>query len=158
MDPIDKAVDDLNRQLVPNIRATAREYQLVESTLRRRWKGQTLSIRDAISEYQQRLTNAQEEALIHQINRLTDRGLPPTPRIVRNLAEEIIGGSVSKNWTSNFVKRHKDEIKSLHLCSIDIKRNKAEYAPVIKQFYDLVRPRWLYYSCDTDFSIVTESY
>ena len=65
MDPIDKAIDDLNRQLVPNIRATAREYQLVESTLRRRWKGQTLSIRDAISEYQQRLTNAQEEALIH---------------------------------------------------------------------------------------------
>ena len=39
MDSIDKALDDLNRQLVPNIRATARKYQLVESTLRRRWNG-----------------------------------------------------------------------------------------------------------------------
>ena len=97
MDPIDKAIDELNAQLVPNIRATAKKYQLVESTLRRRWKGQTLSIRDAISQYQQRLTNVQEEALVHQINRLTDRRLPPTSRIIRNLVKEMISGSVGKN-------------------------------------------------------------
>ena len=97
MASIDKALDDLNTQLVPNIRVTARQYQLVESTLRRRWNGQTLLIRDAISEYRQRLTNAQKEALIHQINRLTDRGLPPTPKIIRNLVEEIISRSIDKN-------------------------------------------------------------
>ena len=72
MDSIDKALDDLNRQLVPNIRATARKYQLVESTLRRPWNGQTLLIHNTMSEYQQQFTNAQEEALIHQINHLTD--------------------------------------------------------------------------------------
>ena len=49
MDPINKAIDELNAQLVPNIRATAKKYQLVESTFRRRWKGKTLSIRDIIS-------------------------------------------------------------------------------------------------------------
>ena len=38
-----------------------------------------------------------EEVLIHQINRLTDRGLPPTPKIVRNLVKEIISRSIGKN-------------------------------------------------------------
>ena len=103
---IDKALADLRLQEHPNIRATARTYQLVESTLRRRWQGKTVSHREASSEYKQRLTNAQEEQLILLINRLTDRSIPPTASIVRNLAEEIISGSIGKNWTADFVKRH----------------------------------------------------
>ena len=43
MASIDLALADLNAQLVPNIRATARKFQLIESTLRRRWNGQTTS-------------------------------------------------------------------------------------------------------------------
>ena len=82
MDSIDLALADLNAQLSPNIRATARKFNLVESTLRRRWKGQSMSRKDACSEYKQRLTNVQEEALISQINRLTDRNIPPTSRII----------------------------------------------------------------------------
>ena len=82
MDSIDLALADLNAQLSPNIRATARKFNLVESTLRRRWKGQSMSRKDACSEYKQRLTNVQEEALIGQINRLTDRGILPTSKIV----------------------------------------------------------------------------
>ena len=47
--------------------------------------------------YHQRLTNAQESVLIRQINFLTNRGLPPTSRIARNMAEEMIGERVGKN-------------------------------------------------------------
>ena len=139
MASIDLALADLNAQLQPNIRATARKYGLVESTLRRRWNGQTMSRQDASSEYRQRLTNAQEEALIYQISLLTDRGIPPTARIVRNLAEEVIGGPIGKNWTGAFVKRHKDRLKSLYLRNIDSQRIQSEYTPIFKQFYDLVR-------------------
>src|SRR2546423_860134 len=85
---IELALADLNQQDKPNLLGTARRYGLVESTLRRRWKGQSMSRQAASSEYKQRLTFAQEESLVQQINRLTDRGLPPTSRIVRNLAEE----------------------------------------------------------------------
>ena len=86
----------------------------------------------ADSEYKQRLTVVQE-ALILQINQLTDRGLPPTSNIVRNLAEERtalarIGLGVL----------FQNRLKSLFLRNIDSKRHKAEYAPVFKQFYDLV--------------------
>jgi len=92
----------------------------------------------ANSECRQRLTIQQEEVLIGHINKLTDRGIPPTSRIVRNLAEEIVGSSVGKNWTGEFVKRHKKRLKSLYLRNIDNLRTKAEYAPMFKYFYDLV--------------------
>jgi hypothetical protein len=39
----------------------------------------------------------QEEVLIHRINLLTDRGMPPTCHSVKNLVEEIRGQPVSKN-------------------------------------------------------------
>ena len=61
----------------------------------------------------------QEEALIQQINRLTDRGMPPTSGMVRNLAEEVIGRPVGKNWTGDFVKRYKNRLTSVYLRNID---------------------------------------
>ena len=135
---IELALADLNQQEKPNILATAKKYQLVTSTLSRRFQGKTVSYAAASSEFKQRLTNAQEEVLIQRINQLTDRGLPPTVRIVRNLAEEVLGGPVGKNWTGYFVKRYKDRLRSLYLGNLDSKRVKAEYAPAFEYFYALV--------------------
>ncbi len=139
---IELALADLSRQEKPNFMGTAKKYQLVESTLRRRFKGQHLSRRAAVSEYHQNLTLTQEEVLIGQINRLTDRGLPPTSRIVKNLAEAMIGRPVGKNWTGQFVKRYKTRLQSIYLHNIDRNRMNAEYAPLFKYFYDLVIARF----------------
>ena len=136
--PLDKALENLSIQDVPNVNQTAKTFGVVESTLRRRWKGISTSRQEASSLYKQRLTKAQEDALISQINRLTDRGMPPTTNMVKNFAEEIIEGPVGKNWTGDFVRRHKDQLKSLYLTNIDSKRMKSEYAPSFKMFYDLV--------------------
>ena len=76
--------------------------------------------------------------MIKHINSLTDRGIPPTNYIVRNLAEEMIGGPVGKNWTGDFVKGYKDRLISLYLYNIDSQRVKAEYALSFKYFYNLV--------------------
>ena len=135
---IELALESLTLQDAPSINATAKKFGVVESTLRRRWKGETVPRIEANSIHRQKLTNAQEASLIQTINRLTDRGIPPTGRIVRNLAEEVVGGSVEKNWTKRFVGRHKDELKSLYLKNIDSKRTKSEYISIYKQFYDLV--------------------
>ena len=97
-----------------------------------------MSRQEATSEYHQCLTATQEEALIKLIDRLTNHGLPPTNSIVKNLAEEIIGRRVGKNWSNEFVKRHKDCLTSLYLENIDKKRQDVEYVPMFKQFYDLV--------------------
>jgi hypothetical protein len=94
---MDAAMAELDAQLKPNFSAAAEKWMLERTTLAKRWKGQTMSREEANSEYRQLLTNAQEEALIAHINYLTDRSMPPTSRIVKNIAEEIRGGKVNKN-------------------------------------------------------------
>ena len=94
---MEAAMAELDAQLKPNFSAAAENWLLERTTLSKRWKGQTMSREDANSEYRQLLTNAQEEALITCINHLTDWCMPPTSRIVRNMAEEIRGGVVNKN-------------------------------------------------------------
>ena len=80
----------------------------------------------------------EEEELIKHINMLTDRGLPPTSAMVQNIAEEMIGRAVGKNWTGQFVKRYKDRLQSVYLRNIDNMWTQSEYAPMIQHFFDLV--------------------
>lgn len=138
MDPLEAALASLSLQEAPNIRATAREFGVIESTLRRRFRGQTVSARQARFETHNRLSKAQEKALINQINHLTDRGIPPTTKMVKIFAEEIIKDSVGKNWVGAFVKRYQTELKSIYLRNMNSDRMKAKYASIFKHFYDLV--------------------
>jgi hypothetical protein len=68
--------------------------------------------------------------------------MPPTSHIVKNLAEEIRGGQVGKNWVGQFVKRHDIRLKSLYLRNIDNLRAGAEYALMFQLFFNIVS-----YSC-----------
>ena len=97
---IELAIADLELQSEPNYRATAKKFAVNYTTLRRRCLGLQQSRQDALSEHRQRLTQVQEDVLIKHINKLSDRGIPPTPQIVKNLAEELIAGVVGKNWVS----------------------------------------------------------
>ena len=94
---IEKAINALDRQLIPNYSQVARDFGIEHITLMRRYKGIYTSRQEATSLYYKLLTNMQEEALISQINKLIVRRLPPTSQIVRNLAEEIISRNISKN-------------------------------------------------------------
>ena len=137
-DNMKNALDALDAQLLPNYTQIALKFGLQRTTLMRRHKGICDSRVQATSQYHKLLTDTQEEVLITQINKLTARGLPPTSHIVKNLAEEIIGREVNKNWTAHFVKRHSSRLKSLYLRNIDNLRMKSEYGPHIQHFFDLV--------------------
>jgi AraC-like DNA-binding protein len=76
---IEKALDLLNRELLPNFESMALRAGLTRSTLSRRFRGVTTSRAEVNSEYRQCLIIAQEEALIKQINKLLIRNMPPTP-------------------------------------------------------------------------------
>jgi hypothetical protein len=132
------AIAELDTQSIPNYSSTARKHELVRSTLTRRHQCQTQSRAEALSDHSQRLTNAEEEVLIGHINRLTDRALPPTSQIVKNMAEEICGSSVGKNWTSAFIRRHPGQLKSAYLRNIANLRAKADNASMFQLFYDQV--------------------
>ena len=135
---LELALADLRSQDRPHYRATALKYHVDKSTLRRRFLGLSTSAAAASSIYHQRLSAVQENVLIEQINRLTDRGIPPTNQMVKNMAEAIIGDLVGKNWTGEFVRRHKTELKSTYLSNIDKQRTKAEYVPSFEYFYQLI--------------------
>jgi hypothetical protein len=131
----------------PNYAEIARKYNLLRTTLSRRHRGKTTSRREYQSQAHQCLTDAQEQVLINQINRLTERNLPPTSQMVRNFAEEMIGRAVGKNWVSQFIQRHQSELKSLYLRNIDNLRVKGEYGPIYQLFYDLVEYFFALLSC-----------
>ena len=133
------ALEDLAKQDKPNYMATSKKYTVPRTTLRERFLGNRLSREAATAKYHQCLSTAQEDALIAQINRLINRGLPPTVAIVKNLAEEIIGRQVGKNWSSQFVSHQKHRLTSSCLRNIDKKCLDSEYMPMYQLFYDLVR-------------------
>jgi hypothetical protein len=135
---IPDAVADLESQKAPNIKATAEKYDVNRKTLENRWKGKSTSMEECVSTHRQCLTKSQERALVQLINELTDRRMPPTTAVVKNLAEEIRGCAVGKNWTAAFVRRHNHELKSLYLNSIDNKHAKGEFLPAYELFYKLV--------------------
>ena len=64
--------------------------------------------------------------------------MPLTSAIVKNLAEEIRGAPVGKNWTAQFAARHEKELKSVYLKNMDSNRVKSKYLPTFKHFYILV--------------------
>ena len=97
------AIADLNLQEVPNYGATAKKYNLVRTTLWRRHTPQTVSRREATTEFRQALNEAQEKVLLGYIRRLVTRGTPPTPSVVRNIAEEIHKGELGKHWVGRFI-------------------------------------------------------
>jgi hypothetical protein len=135
---VDKAVSAIQRGEFRDYSAAAAHFGCHRTAVSRRIRGLTKTRKDANSFYRQCLTNAQEEVLIGRINYLTERGMPPTSAIVKNLAEEIRGRPVGKNWVGQFIRRHKERLTSLYLRNIDNLRVGAEYAPMFKLFFDLV--------------------
>jgi hypothetical protein len=116
----------------------AREFKYNRSTVSRRIRSLTKSKKEANSFWYQYLTIKLEEYLIHRINTLTDRGIPPTSHIIRNLAEEIKGGPLGKNWVGQFVKRYSIRLKSLYLRNIDNLHTSAKYTPIFQLFFSIV--------------------
>jgi hypothetical protein len=99
---LDLALADLRRQIKPNFKGTANLYNVDRTTLHRRF----LALLDSCSETSRHLTNAMEKVLIDFINRLTERALPPTSQIVKNVAKELCNMSVGKNWVGQFTRQH----------------------------------------------------
>jgi Tc5 transposase DNA-binding domain len=118
-DRIKAVIDQLDSQRTLNYAAAARDYHIDRTTLARRYNGKTVSRVEANSTYRQRLNDVQEDTLLRYIDTLTDRHIPPTSQIIRNLVEEIIKGSMGKNWIENFIKRHIDRINYHYLRPID---------------------------------------
>ena len=138
MGQIELAIAHLKAQEQLNYAAVAKLYGVELTTLRRRFLSLTGTRAQATSEHHQALNNVQEDTLLRYIDKLTDKFIPPTTQIVKNLAEEILGGPVGKNWPARFVQRHKNRICSVYLRPLDRACTASENAAVFEHFYRLV--------------------
>ncbi len=112
---VDAVVAAIQRGEFTDYSNAAKHFECSHSAVSRRVRGLTKTKKEANSFWHQCLTIEQEEVLIDRINYLTNRAMPPTSHIVRNLAEEIRGGPVGKNWVGQFIKRHGLQLKSLYV-------------------------------------------
>jgi hypothetical protein len=87
---IEAAMELLDSQSTLNYAAAAKAFQIHPTTLARRYRGKTSTREEANSTFRQCLNNTQEDTLLGYIDSLTDRHIPPTSQIIKNLAEEII--------------------------------------------------------------------
>jgi hypothetical protein len=87
------------------------------------------------------LNNAQQRELPKYIRRLCERCLPPTPRIVANVAHQLCGKTPSKNWVTRFVARHKDQLDARYLNTLDLARHKADSKASYEYYFDILSAR-----------------
>ena len=136
---IQRAIAHLNRTDKPNLSAVAKSFKVNRSTLSKRFHGKTVPKAQSISETRQALNRAQEDELLRHIDALTDKFIPFTTQVVKNLAEEILHAPVGKNWAARFIQRHKERLCSVYLPPIDSKRASAENPTAFEHFYSLVQ-------------------
>jgi helix-turn-helix, Psq domain len=131
---MEAAIAHLDRRKSLIYAAAAKIYGIPSSTLARRHKDLTVSR----ATYHQRLNNVREDTLLGYIDALTDRHIPPTTQIIKNLAEEIVKGPIGKNGTARFIKRYFNRICSPYLRPLNRARTSAESIPIFERFYVLV--------------------
>lgn len=138
MASIDSALAALALQDTVNYTQTANEFGVNRSTLSRRHRCITGSKEEG-RQSRALLSLQEEKGLLEYINKLTVEGIPPTNAMVRNLAVEISGKQPGKNWSFEFVERHKDKLQSKYLKGADLERKKADNAYQFQAYFDLVR-------------------
>ena len=137
IDSIDAALAALKLQKSPNYTATAKKFGIDRTTLSRRHRGITAA-RGANPSSQALLSPAQRKVFIDYINELTQRGIPPTARMVNRFAAEISGKQPEKNWLNRFVKSAKGELASGFLTGFDLTRKKADNIYQYERYFELV--------------------
>jgi hypothetical protein len=129
-----------------------RKYGVEPTTLARRHKGTSTSLK-ARFQNQQALHPQQEQELLLYIKQLTRRGLPPTRAMIRNFGSQIARRQLGVNWVDRFIHRYPDELVSKWTTGINNSRHKAHSGRKYSLYFDLLRkkieqyhiePRYIY--------------
>ena len=94
---IQRVLAHLNEQKQLNYTEAARTHGVNPSTLQQRHKGISVSREQVTLETHQCLSSTQEDKFLCHIDALSNKYIPPTTQIVRNLVKEILQTEVRKN-------------------------------------------------------------
>jgi hypothetical protein len=137
---IQLAIQALKKSEIPSCRRAAAIFDVPESTLRGRVKGQQFQAE--LRGHKHRLTETQEDALIKWIISRDKRGVPPRHSHVREMAEIVLQGDsktlpqpIGPNWVTNFIKRH-PEVKSRFARRYNYQRALLEDPKVVNTWFE----------------------
>ncbi len=134
---IESAIAELRAEKKPNISQVAKKYKIERTRLQKYFRG-TQAPREQYIESKQLLSPQQDLQLEKLLDRLTRDGIPPTPKIVRQLAHGLCGKLPSKNWPSTWLKRHQKHFSAGHLIGFDLDRKKADSLWQYTAYFTLV--------------------
>src|SRR6266567_7479019 len=106
MRQIDKAIAACNAQEDPCYQAIADEFGVNRTTLLRRHRVVQTSHENVTAIHHSLLSKPQQNKLVNYINKLSNKGLPPTIPVVRMLAINICKTKPNKNWTWQFIRSY----------------------------------------------------
>ena len=106
-------------------RKIAAKYHCNRTTLARRHQGVAVS-RDIEAQNRQALHPQQEQELLRDIRRLTERGLPPTRVMIQRFASDITKGDLGKGWVDQYIKRYEVDLIPRWATGIDRSRHQAD--------------------------------
>jgi hypothetical protein len=116
---IGKACDALDRFEKPNIARAARDFDVNERKLRNRFNG--IPSKSEYGGQNKTLTDNQELAVYHYLDRMDQTGIPARPRMLRSVANSILARNhdepdtppplIGPDWSRRFLKRHPEYIK-----------------------------------------------
>src|SRR5699024_5736845 len=112
------ALSALEKSQIQSVRQAADHFQVPQTTLRRRLHGITSRSEKRANNH--KLTQNEEESLLHWILSMDRRGAAPRPSHVQDMANILLAGRgstniqpIGKNCVSNFIIRH-DELKTTY--------------------------------------------
>jgi hypothetical protein len=139
------AVEAFNQGHFPNIRATAKSYDVPRSTLQYRIHKHPAR-RDS-RPASCKLTETEESTLVQWILSMDERGLPPRSDTVRQMANLLLQKqgqnegnprTVGQLWVHNFVRRH-EALKSRYNRKYDYQQAKCEHPTIIRDWFRLIQ-------------------
>ena len=107
MASIAAALADLALQESSNYTATAKKFNINRSTLSRRHRDITVSVKES-KQTTSILSNQQEKELIRYINKLIERDISSLNVMIRVFTYNISEKQPGKNWSYEFVRRYSD--------------------------------------------------
>ena len=134
------AIESLQPGEQLSYRKIAAQYGCDRTTLARRHQGRA-SPRSTMALNQQSLHPQQEQELLAYIDRLTERGLPPTRAIIRSIASQIAHKELGVHWVDRFVQRWPDRLISKWTTGMDNSRHKADSGKKYSLYFDLLRDK-----------------
>ena len=140
-----QAIKAIHSNISPNIRAAARAYDVLRSTLTNRLRGQPTRQQSQI--VNRKLLPTEEEALLQWVLSMGERGFPPRISAVRKMADILLSACtaspvdaspiIGENWVRKFINRY-EQLQSKYTRKYDYQRALCEDPKAISDWFRLV--------------------